>query len=469
MHPKLVLAVLMQEGRPELLAVVFGMERFHTYVYAQQDVTVETDHKPLISISKKALSSAPKRLQRLLLRLQRYTFSLVYRPGSELVLADTLSRAYPPADTTDEGSQFTEELAALMDEEQLQELRTVASQRTIDAIYAVAAEDDEYTKLMNQIAVGWPSAPDAVPVELRQYTKFADELTISGRLVYKGSRVVILRGARNDILRRIHSSHIGVNGCIRRAREAVFFPGITAAIKDMVSRCPVCVRYQNEQQKEPLMSHPALSRPWHKVGTDIFSFHGQDYLVTVDYLSGYFEVDRLPSKKAADVIYALRLKFARHGIPSEVMSDGGPVGAAEFKAFADRWEFVHTMNSPRFPQSNGRVENAVKTAKRLMMKARVWQRPAVSAAGLEKHAVGTAGCLACATNFRTTNSHTSADPGRSVINTQRQWSSGRVDRIKATTSVVLQSHGEGAAYTACRANSQQCVYVTTTATGARPR
>ena len=54
------------------------------------------------------------------------------------MLADTLSRAYPPADTTDKGSQFTEELAALMDEEQLQELRTVASQRTIDAIYAVS-------------------------------------------------------------------------------------------------------------------------------------------------------------------------------------------------------------------------------------------------------------------------------------------------------------------------------------------
>jgi len=118
------------------------------------------------------------------------------------------------------------------------------------------------------------------------------------------------------------------------------------------------------------MSHPAPSRPWQKVGTDIFSFHGQDYLVTVDYLSGYFEVDRLPSKKAADVIYALRLQFARHGIPSEVMSDGSPFGAAKFKAFADRWEFVHTMSSPRFPQSNGRVENAVKTAKRLMIKAK---------------------------------------------------------------------------------------------------
>ena len=85
----------------ELLAVVFAMERFHQYVFAHP-VTVETDHKPLLAIVKKALSSAPKRLQRMLLRLQRYTFQLIFKPGSELILADTLSRAFVPGDTTDD-------------------------------------------------------------------------------------------------------------------------------------------------------------------------------------------------------------------------------------------------------------------------------------------------------------------------------------------------------------------------------
>ena len=51
------------------------------------------------------------------------------------------------------------------------------------------------------------------------------------------------------------------------------------------------------------------------------------------------------------------------------MSDSSPFGAAKFKAFADRWEFVHTTSSPRFPQSNGHAENALKTAKHLMIKA----------------------------------------------------------------------------------------------------
>jgi len=79
------------------------------------------------------------------------------------VLAGTLSRAYAPADLTDESTQFTEELATLMDEEQLQELLAVASQRTLDAIYAAPSADDEYKKLKHQIVGGWPAAPDAVP------------------------------------------------------------------------------------------------------------------------------------------------------------------------------------------------------------------------------------------------------------------------------------------------------------------
>jgi len=70
-----------------------------------------------------------------------------------------------------------------------------ASQRTVDAIRAAAAEDEEYIKLVAQISAGWPTTPAAVPDELRPYVTFADELIVSGGLVYKGNRVVIPHGA----------------------------------------------------------------------------------------------------------------------------------------------------------------------------------------------------------------------------------------------------------------------------------
>lgn len=171
------------------------------------------------------------------------------------------------------------------------------------------------------------------------------------------------------MLERIHVGHNGVNGCIRRAQETVFYPGITADIKKLVATCDVCQRHLIESAKEPLMPHQTPSRPWERVGVDIFTHLTQDYLVTVDYLSGYFEIDRLSSKKATDVIYVLRQQFARHGIPSQVVSDNSPFGSAEFRAFAANWEFEHITSSPNYPQSNGRAEAAVKQAKRLMQKA----------------------------------------------------------------------------------------------------
>ena len=106
-------ACLMQEGQPvayasramtdaevnyaqiekELLAIVFGVEQFEQYVHGRP-VKIETDHKPLESIFKKSLISAPKRLQRMMLRLQKYNLTVVYKKGSEMYLADTLSRAF---------------------------------------------------------------------------------------------------------------------------------------------------------------------------------------------------------------------------------------------------------------------------------------------------------------------------------------------------------------------------------------
>jgi hypothetical protein len=149
----------------------------------------------------------------------------------------------------------------------------------------------------------------------------------------------------------------------------VFYPGLTVDIKRLVGQCDVCQTYEKSAQKEPLLSHTPPSRPWEKVGVDIFTFSEHDYLITVDYLSGYFEVDRLPTKRVHDIIYVLKQQFARHGLPSELFSDNSPFMAAEFTRFAANYDFKHTTSSPRYPQSNGRVENSVKTAKQLMTKA----------------------------------------------------------------------------------------------------
>jgi transposase InsO family protein len=352
----------------ELLSIVFALNRFDTYCYGRR-VIIETDHKPLLSIYKKSLAASPRRLQRMWLKLQRYDFELVCRKSSEMHVADTLSRAYPPAAT--QSTEFPDELASLssVDKDQMVELQMVASLETIALMKKAAVDDMEYNELIQQIARGWPDNVKDVTASLRPYYTFADELSVSCGLVFKGQRIVIPQPARSHILHRLHAAHTGVNACLRRAREIVYWPNITADIRRTVESCVTCASHQQSQQKEPLMSHPAPSRPWEKVGLDIFTVSNHDYLVTVCYLTGWFEIDRLPSKAITNVIYCLRQHFARHGLPLEVVSDNSPFASAEFKRFAEKFQFRHVTSSPRYPQSNGKAESAVKIAKKLMIRA----------------------------------------------------------------------------------------------------
>ena len=79
----------------EMLAVVYGIQRYHTYLYARPFI-IFSDQKPLETICAKPIHASPPRLQRMLLQIQGYNFKVKYRPGDTRVLADTLSRLPNP-------------------------------------------------------------------------------------------------------------------------------------------------------------------------------------------------------------------------------------------------------------------------------------------------------------------------------------------------------------------------------------
>lgn len=171
------------------------------------------------------------------------------------------------------------------------------------------------------------------------------------------------------MLSRIHSSHLGTESCLRKARDAVFWPNMSAELRDFISKCSTCNKMQDQQSKQPLITHDVPKIPWTKLGVDIFTYQNQDYLVTVDYFSDFFELDILTDTSAMTVIDCLKQQFARHGIPDTVISDNGPqFKSADFHTFACDWEFEHSTSSPYHSQSNGKAESAVKIAKKLVKK-----------------------------------------------------------------------------------------------------
>ena len=84
----------------ECLAIKVACTKFYQYLYGKQDVIVHSDHQPLETIFKKPLSRAPRRLQRMMLQLQPFKFTVVYKKGKYMYLADTLSRAALSLPTT---------------------------------------------------------------------------------------------------------------------------------------------------------------------------------------------------------------------------------------------------------------------------------------------------------------------------------------------------------------------------------
>ena len=87
------------------------------------------------------------------------------------------------------------------------------------------------------------------------------------------------------------------------------------------------------QQKEPIIPHVRGNAAWQKVGTDIFTINNRNYLITVDYFSGFWEVDFLTSTYSSTIILKLKAHFSRYGIPQELMSDNAQFESRECTQF----------------------------------------------------------------------------------------------------------------------------------------
>ena len=128
---------------------------------------------------------------------------------------------------------------------------------------------------------------------------------------------------RPQILETIHEGHLGIEKCKRRARKAVYWPGMNEAIKQKVARCTTCQIHHYQQKKEPLMPtiEAAANMPWGMVGVDLFALNGRDYLLMNDYCSNFPETCLLTSTTSASVILQMKSIFARHGIPLVVRTE----------------------------------------------------------------------------------------------------------------------------------------------------
>jgi len=146
-----------------------------------------------------------------------------------------------------------------------------------------------------------------------------------------------------------------------KIKDVLFWMGISNDIKNIVESCEVCLKYRNNNVKEPMISHDIPDLPWKKLGIDLFHHNDKTHLLVVNYYSKCIEIAHLSKGSHAKlVITQLKSIFARFGIPMEIIFDNDPpFNAQEFKLFGMDWGINLITSSSNYSQSNGLAERCV--------------------------------------------------------------------------------------------------------------
>ena len=255
----------------ETLTVVFGTQKFHSFVYGRSFI-VESNHKQLENIFRKPLSECPPRLTRFILQLQKYDFVVKYQPGKNQYLSDTLSRL-----------NLSETSETLVPEVEINEISLNSHLPVSPEKYKKFQEEtlkDRQLHTLKAIAEhGWPERKVDVPEEIKVFWPFRYEISCIDELLFKGWKLIIPLTLRSEMLKLVHESHLGVVKCKTRAHEFMYWPGMMSQIEDIVSKCDTCATHNsNRNRREPMISSELPNRPSSKLGADLFELKGKHYL-----------------------------------------------------------------------------------------------------------------------------------------------------------------------------------------------
>ena len=362
----------------ELLAVVWAISKCKLYLIGLQHFTLMTDHRPLIPILNSYSLDAVEnpRLQRLKEKIAPYLYTAVWRAGKLLCIPDALSRAPVSHPTPEDEMGSTDATAHLRAIVAVNATTSEAdpppqeADRILQELRDAGKVDPMYTRLRQCIISGFPSNRYDLHNSLLPFWKLRDSLSVDEDLILYGARVVVPEALRRRTLARLHDCHRGVEATKRRARQAVFWPGINSDIANTVQACEPCQIMQPSQQQEPMFNDDNPNRPFESVSADFFSVAGKSFLVITDRLSGWPVV--VPCKgdtTASNTIRIFCRYFREVGVPLRLRTDGGlQFTSNEFRDFMQRWGVHHLVSSPHYPQSNGHAEAAVKSVKHLILK-----------------------------------------------------------------------------------------------------
>ena len=366
----------------EALAVTWGIQHFRLYAYGSDNViTITTDHKPLIPLFNNTTAKPPLRIERWLLRIQEYHYTVRYEPGKNNP-ADYLSR-HPPCMSTGQPASASQTSADAY--VNMVTFNAIPKSISLEEIQKASQTDMVIQACMTAVTTGnWHHARQQIAPpnqqEFDSYFHIREELTVNAEygILLRDHRIAIPRELRQRTINIAHEGHQGIVKTKQLLREKVWFPKIDQMVETTVEKCIPCqISTPERSTKEPIKMTELPKSPWEQVSIDFKELPTGDYLlVVVDDYSRYPEIDIVSSTSAKSVIPKLDRIFATFGSPQVVRTDNGPpFNSSDFASFALYIGFHHRKITPLWPQANGEVERMMRNLKKVYRTATTENQP----------------------------------------------------------------------------------------------
>ena len=285
----------------EALAVVWGCEKFHLYLYGTT-FSILSDHKPLEILYSDKGKPSP-RVLRWGLRLQSYNFTIKHIAGGNNP-ADALSRIPLPSLETENCTRQAEEFINSV------VANAIPKSVTLNEVLIQSEADPIISKVVENIKTGcWKNNP-----ELKPYALIKHELTFKKGMLLRGTMLVIPISLRERILKLAHQYHQGISKTKALLREKVWWPGINKEVESLIKACVACISTTSREQMEPL-SMTTMPGRWETLHVDLYGPlpSGDNILGIIDSCSRWPELHILRSTTSQDIKEKLELSFYQHG------------------------------------------------------------------------------------------------------------------------------------------------------------
>ena len=298
---------------------------------------------------KKPIHTIPSHLQRMLLHLQTYDYTIVYTPGKEVVLPDCLS-------------QFPSR-KEYMPIELHQKIHNIHFAPDKLNIVRGAVERDPIHSTIYRLTLN--GQPDRIQEVLRIVCHFWgtwDKLTIKNGILLKGDRVCIPPELYERMFSNLASNHRGIEKMRHLSQITVYWPRIDADIAHYVNHCKTCTQHKAKQAVQSLLPRDVPDFPWQDLAADFFTYNQKEYFLIADTFSKYPFIYQTSSKLSMSIIKKLHNLISQYGPPKRFFLDNGaPFSSEALQKFLASQYVDHITSSPHYPKSNSFIERQIKT------------------------------------------------------------------------------------------------------------